>query len=59
MYFNLYVKSEYLCCQVSEDSRSSQGASPAMDGLAGALARALLERSKAIHQTGKITPFDD
>ncbi|GFS90565.1 hypothetical protein TNCV_4097631 [Trichonephila clavipes] len=36
---------------VSEESRPTPVATPQADGLAGALARALLERSKAIQAT--------
>lgn len=43
--------------QVSEDTRPGQSPAPPMDGLAGALARALLERSRAIHQTGNFFFF--
>lgn len=42
--------------QVSHDEPAQKGNSDAgLDGIAGALARALQERSKAIHSSGLIT----
>ena len=49
----------FICAQVNQDEAPQKGNSDAgLDGIAGALARALQERSKAIHSSGMFSIHD-